>query len=64
MQKTMEQTKTPVIGCVINNVSLKKLSQKRYYYQYGGGYYSYYGKNDTGKEKKEKSSLRHRSHKQ
>ena len=64
MQKTMEQTKTPVIGCVINNVSLKKLAQKRYYYQYGGGYYSYYGKDDTGKEKKEKSSLRHRSHKQ
>ena len=38
MQKIMEQTKTPVIGCVINKVVMKKLAQKKYYYPYGGGY--------------------------
>lgn len=42
MQRIMEQTKRPIIGCILNNVSLKKLHQGRYYYQYGGEshYYS------------------------
>ena len=42
MQRMMEQTKTPVIGCIINNVVLKKLHQSRYYYyQYRENYGNY-----------------------
>ena len=48
MQKLMEQTGTPIIGCVINNVTVKKMYRKRYYYQYGGNY-QYYG-GDQGKK--------------
>ena len=40
VQKMMEQTETPVIGCVINNYAAKGLYQKKYYYNYGA--YRYY----------------------
>lgn len=50
MQRTMEQTHTPIIGCVINKAAAKKLSQKRYYYQYYGDYrYDASSKGSTGK---------------
>lgn len=53
MQKTMEQTQTPILGCVINNAVFKKLYQKRYYYQYGGSYEQYAdGSGGSGKRKK------------
>ena len=45
-QRIMEQTGTPIIGCVLNNVTLNSPYQKRYYAQYGGGYY--YGDGQTG----------------
>lgn len=43
VQRIMEQTRTPIIGCVLNMVVAKKLSQRRYYYRYGDNYryYSY-----------------------
>ena len=50
LQRTMEQTDTPIIGCVINNVTMSKLNQKRYYYQYG---YSYYGETSRRRGKNE-----------
>ena len=37
----MEQTQTPVIGCIINNVTMSKLDRKRYNYEYGYGYYEH-----------------------
>jgi capsular exopolysaccharide synthesis family protein len=40
IQGIMEQANTPIIGCVINKVSPKKLTEKRYY-QYKKDYYSY-----------------------
>ena len=46
LQRTMEHTGTPVIGCVINNVTVNKLDQKRYYYQYE------YSHSDNGQKKK------------
>ena len=52
LQRTMEQTGTPIIGCVINNVTVSKLEQKRYYYQYG---YSYYGADTDDKKTKHKA---------
>ena len=52
LQRTMEQTGTPIIGCVINNVTLSKLDQKRYYYQYS---YSGYGENSQRRQKKSKA---------
>ena len=51
LQKTMEQTKTPVIGCVINKVTVSGLSRKRYYSRYGG-YQYYYGDEKKGKHRK------------
>ena len=33
------ETRTPVIGCIINNVTMSKLDRKRYDYGYGYGYY-------------------------
>ncbi len=48
LQRTMEQTETPIIGCVINNVTLNKRDQKRYYYQYE---YSGRGENSEHKKK-------------
>ncbi len=39
--RTMEQTQTPVIGCIINNVTMSKLDRKRYDYGYGYRYYEY-----------------------
>ena len=44
------QTQTPVLGCIINKVVITKLLQKRYYYQYGGGYDYYANKADTKKK--------------
>ena len=52
MQRLMEQTQKPIIGCVINNVTVKGLSQKRYYSQYGCSYLGYYGKSAGQKRKK------------
>lgn len=52
MQRMMEKTQTPVIGCVINNVEVKKFYQRRYYYQYGGSYH-YYGNDESGKPGKQ-----------
>lgn len=49
MHRLLEQTQTPVIGCVINKVVMKKLSQKRYYYHYGS--YDSYGKSDRAKKR-------------
>ena len=45
VQKAMEQTETPVIGCVINNFVARGLYQKKYYYSYGG--YRYYAPEDA-----------------
>lgn len=61
MQKTLEQTKRPIIGCVLNDVSVKRLNKKRYYYQYGRSYlnYGYYGK-DEQKTKTETKTEPHR----
>lgn len=56
MQRLMEQTGTPIIGCILNLVAPKKLSQKRYYYRYGSDYY--YA--DTDHKKKGKSGSRWR----
>lgn len=52
LQRTMEQTETPIIGCVINKVILNKLDQKRYYYQYD---YSGYGEGAERSQKKGKA---------
>ena len=52
LQRTMEQTGTPIIGCVINNVTLNKLDQKRYYYQYS---YGEYGGGSQRRQKKSKA---------
>ena len=41
MQRIMGQTQTPIIGCVLNKVIIKKLSQRRYYYSYGDNYSNY-----------------------
>lgn len=46
MQKVLEQTQTPILGCVINNLVVKNIYQKRYYYQYGSGY-TYYGSDEN-----------------
>lgn len=48
--RTMEQTQTPVIGCIINNVTMSKLDRKRYDYGYGYGYY--YGNADNKSRKR------------
>lgn len=61
MQKQMEQTQTPVIGCVINDVVVKKLYQKQYYYKYGG-YYSYYGGDQEVKGRNRKVSSKKGGH--
>ncbi len=49
----MERTGTPVLGCVLNKVSLDRLSTKKYYYRYGTKYkygQEYrYGKKESGK---------------
>ena len=50
MKRVMEQTQTPVIGCVINKFVMKKLTQKRYYYQYSGNYNYYSDKTDEIKK--------------
>ena len=58
MQKTMAQTGTLIIGCVINNVVMKKLfHNKSYYYQYGYHQYGYqyYSADDHEKHGKHKN---------
>ena len=47
--RTMDQTQTPVIGCIINNVTMSKVDRKRYDYGYGYGYY--YGSAEKGNRK-------------
>ena len=43
-KEQMERTGTPVLGCILNKVSMDRLSTKRYY-SYGGKYgYGRYGK--------------------
>lgn len=56
MQKLIEQTGTPILGCIINKVSMSRLSR-----QYYGYYYSeyYYGEKD-GKKVRKPSSHFHR----
>ena len=58
MKRVMEQTQTPVIGCVINKFVMKKLTQKRYYYQYSGNYDYYSDKADEKKKNVPKSKGR------
>ena len=48
MQRIIEQTRTPIIGCVINDVVVKGLYKRHYYYQYGGAYKSEYYSSDSG----------------
>ena len=59
IQKIMEQTGTPVIGCVINGFAMRGLYQKRYYYSYGA--YRYYaGEEDDAKTRASKKTRRGR----
>ena len=59
MQKIMEQTQTPVIGCVINNVIVKRLNPRNYYYyQYSGGYQYYDAEGSSKAEHHKKRNLR------
>ena len=39
MQKLIEQTGTPILGCIINKVSMSRLRKQRYGYYYGDYYY-------------------------
>ena len=57
MKRIMEQSGTPIIGCVINKVAVKRLARKRYYYRYGG-YSEYYG----GHDEKSKHNRADRAH--
>ncbi len=68
-RQQMERTGTPVLGCILNKVSMDRLSTKKYY-SYGGKYgYSkygrygrygynrgYYRREDEKQQKKEKKS--------
>ena len=58
MQRMMEQTQTPIIGCVLNKVTVKKLYQKRYYYQYGGSYLHYGSYGEMAEESRKSSKRR------
>ena len=42
MQRILEQTRTPIIGCIMNKVVMNSLSRHRYYYQHGNHYDHYY----------------------
>ncbi len=43
-KEQMERTETPILGCILNKVTMDRLSTKRYY-SYGGKYgYSKYGR--------------------
>lgn len=55
-QRIMEQTGTPIIGCVLNNVVLNGLYQKHYYGHYGSGYY--YGDDKAGKASRHFGGMR------
>jgi capsular exopolysaccharide synthesis family protein len=57
MQKLMEQTQVPVIGCIINKFTVKML-HKKYYYHYGGSYL-HYGNYGDEKTKRSKTSSGH-----
>ena len=56
MRRMMEQTRTPVIGCVINKVTVRKLYRKQYYYQYGNRYDQDGGRAETAAAQKGASS--------
>lgn len=67
-KQQMERTGTPILGCVLNKVTMDRLSTKKYY-SYGGRYgyskygrygkygkygrYDRYGRNGKGEEKKQ-----------
>ena len=59
MQKALEQTRTPVIGCVLNKVVPKRLSPKGYYYRYSDNY-GYYASDKASRNQKGRSSRRGR----
>lgn len=46
----MERTGTPIIGCVLNKISLNRLFAKSYYYHYGSEYGGY-SRQSKGKKK-------------
>jgi len=59
----MERTGTPVLGCVLNKVSMDRLSTKKYYSysgKYGYGKYGYgkYGYSSEYKRQDEKKNRR------
>ncbi len=56
MQKLIEQTGTPILGVIINKVSMGRLSRHRYGYYYGD--YYYYGQKE-GENKSEHSDGHH-----
>ena len=55
----MERTGTPILGCILNKVSMDRLSTKKYY-SYGGKYgyskYGRYGKYGNGYYRREKKN--------
>ena len=56
IQKQVEQTGKPILGCVINKIVLKGLRKKRYYYHYGN-YGAYEYSNENKKESKNRLSF-------
>ena len=56
MQRILEQTHTPIIGCVLNKVVARKLSQRHYYYQYGKNYEYYSQEGKTGGRRKARAT--------
>ena len=49
----LRQTKTPILGCVLNKVTFNRLAKGRYGYRYYGGKYGYgYGYGERRREKK------------
>ena len=57
MQKALEQTRTPIIGCVLNKVVPRRLSPRQYYYRYSD-HYGYYASDKTSGDKKGKPDRR------
>lgn len=41
--RQMQQSNCPVLGCIINKVSMKTLSEKKYYSHHYYGHYGHYG---------------------
>ena len=56
----MERTGTPILGCILNKVTMDRLSTKKYYSyggEYGYGKYGKYGKyNRYGYYRKDKEN--------